>query len=155
MRPPTIAELLATADRPLSSFEFFPPKSEDESERLWRTIHHLTPLEPDFVSVTYGANGSNRDRTIHLTRRLAHDSDFRTMGHLTCASQSTDELVSTIESYRDSGMKHVLAVRGDMPGGPTETFVPHPRGLANATKFSRTKPNPFWNSRRLKRPTSI
>lgn len=137
MRPPTIAELLATADRPLSSFEFFPPKSEDESERLWRTIHHLTPLEPDFVSVTYGANGSNRDRTIHLTRRLAHDSDFRTMGHLTCASQSTDELVSTIESYRDSGMKHVLAVRGDMPGGPTETFVPHPRGLANATELVR------------------
>ena len=70
-------------------------------------------------------------------RAHAHDSDFRTMGHLTCASQSTDELVSTIESYRDSGMKHVLAVRGDMPGGPTETFVPHPRGLANATELVR------------------
>lgn len=134
---PTIAELLATADRPLASFEFFPPKTEEESERLWQTIHRLSPLKPDFVSVTYGANGSSRDRTIHLTRRLALDPDVRTMGHLTCASQSRDDLVSTIESYRDSGLRHILAVRGDMPGGPTQPWVRHPDGLANATELVR------------------
>ncbi len=137
MPDPTIAELLAAADRPLASFEFFPPRSEEESELLWRTIHRLAPLRPDFVSVTYGANGSTRERTIHLTERLAQDPDIRTMGHLTCASQSRDELVRTIESYRASGMRHVLAIRGDMPGGPTEPFVPHPRGLANATELVR------------------
>lgn len=137
MPHPTIAELLATENRPLASFEFFPPKSADESERLWQAIHRLTPLKPDFVSVTYGANGSNRDRTIDLTRRLALDPAVRTMGHLTCASQSRDELVSTIESYRDAGLGHVLAIRGDMPGGPTTPWVRHPDGLANATELVR------------------
>ncbi len=137
VQPPTIADLLATAQRPLVSFEYFPPKSEEELDRLWRTIHNLAPLKPDFVSVTYGANGSTRDRTVHLTRRLAEDPDVRTMGHLTCASQSRDELVRTIQSYRTSGLRHVLAVRGDMPGGPTEPFVRHPDGLANATELVR------------------
>ncbi|MHB1009545.1 MAG: methylenetetrahydrofolate reductase, partial [Propionibacteriaceae bacterium] len=100
-------------------------------------LDHLQQLEPDFVSVTYGANGSNRDRTLAITERLARESSLRTVGHLTCASQGRTELVAAIEAYRDAGVRHVLAIRGDMPGGPTEPWIRHPEGLANATELVR------------------
>ncbi|MDO5286694.1 MAG: methylenetetrahydrofolate reductase [NAD(P)H] [Actinomycetia bacterium] len=132
---PTVARLIAESGRPTFSFEFFPPKSPQDAERLWRTIDRLAPLEPDFVSVTYGASGSSRERTLAITERLARESSLRVMGHLTCASQSRAELVRAVEDYRDAGVHHVLAVRGDMPGGPTEPWVPHPEGLANATEL--------------------
>ena len=136
-RDHTIADLLAERRRPTFSFEFFPPKSPQDAERLWQAIDRLVPLEPDFVSVTYGANGGSRHRTLAITERLAQESSLRVMGHLTCASQSSDELVRAIEDYRSAGVHHVLAVRGDMPGGPTEPWVPHPQGLANATELVR------------------
>ena len=133
---PTVAELLRSG-RTTYSFEFFPPKTPEDSEKLWQTLDHLEPLHPDFVSVTYGANGSNRDRTLAITERLARESSLRTIGHLTCASQSTTDLVAAIEAYRDAGVRHILAIRGDMPGGPTEPWVRHPEGLANATELVR------------------
>jgi len=131
----TIAGLLATAGRPLFSFEFFPPKDDAGTEQLWRTVKLLEPLAPDFVSVTYGANGSSRDRTIAVTHRLATQTSLRTMGHLTAASQSVAELEATIDAYGEAGVRHILAIRGDMPGGPTVPWQAHPEGLPNATKL--------------------
>jgi len=133
---PTVADLLRSG-RTTYSFEFFPPRTPEDSEKLWQTLDHLEPLQPDFVSVTYGANGSNRDRTLAITERLARESSLRTIGHLTCASQSRTDLVAAIEAYRDAGVRHVLAIRGDMPGGPTEPWIRHPEGLANATELVR------------------
>ncbi len=132
----TVADLLRSG-RTTYSFEFFPPRTAEDSEKLWQTLDHLQPLEPDFVSVTYGANGSNRDRTLAITERLARESSLRTIGHLTCASQSSADLVAAIVAYHDAGIRHVLAIRGDMPGGPTEPWVRHPEGLKNATELVR------------------
>ncbi len=117
------------------SFELFPPKDEDQSRQLWRTVRELESLGPDFVSVTYGANGSSRERTILATQAIAENTTLRTMAHLTCASQSRDQLRTVIGSYAASGIRHVLAIRGDMPGGPTAPWVQHDEGLANATEL--------------------
>lgn len=134
-RVPTIAEVLATSDRPLYSFEFFPPASEDAARTLWQTVRQLEPLAPDFVSVTYGANGSTRDRTINATRQISRETTLRTMGHLTCVSQSRDEVRRVVGAYADAGVRHILAVRGDPPGGPTAPWQAHPEGLQNATEL--------------------
>ena len=137
-RPPTIAELLTRAadeGRPLTSFELFPPKDETQHRQLWQAIRELEALGPDFVSMTYGASGSTRDRTIVATEAIAQHTTLRAMAHLTCASQSRDELRRVIGSYAAAGIRHVLAIRGDMPGGPTVPWVRHPEGLANATEL--------------------
>src|SRR5690349_6133532 len=137
-RPPTIEQLLASAaddGRPLTSFELFPAKDEVQQRQLWRTIRELEALEPDFVSMTYGASGSTRDRTIDATEAIAQHTTLRAMAHLTCASQSRDDLRRVVGSYAAAGIRHVLAIRGDMPGGPTVPWVRHPEGLANATEL--------------------
>jgi methylenetetrahydrofolate reductase (NADPH) len=128
-RTPSIADLLAAGDRPLFSFEFFPPKDEIQQRRLWQTVRELESLGPDFVSVTYGASGSTRERTIKATEAI------RAMAHLTCASQSRDQLRRVIGSYAAAGIHHVLAIRGDMPGGPRVSWEAHPEGLNNATEL--------------------
>ncbi|GAA1376554.1 methylenetetrahydrofolate reductase [Luteococcus sanguinis] len=134
---PTIAERLAEANGPLFGFEFFPPKDDAGAAQLRDAIGHLEPLGPDFVSVTYGASGSTRERTIKATREIASTTNLTVMGHLTCASQATADLVRTVEAYGETGLKHVLAIRGDMPGGPTAPWEQHPEGLANATELVR------------------
>jgi methylenetetrahydrofolate reductase (NADPH) len=134
-RAPTIAELLQTTDRPLFSFEFFPPKDEIQHRQLWQAIRELESLGPDFVSVTYGASGSTRDRTIVATEAIAQHTTMRSMAHLTCASQSRDQLRRVIGTYAASGVRHVLTIRGDMPGGPSVQWQPHPEGLNNATEL--------------------
>ncbi|NNG18550.1 methylenetetrahydrofolate reductase [NAD(P)H] [Naumannella sp. ID2617S] len=134
---PTIAEVLATARGPLFSFEFFPPASEEAERTLWQTVRELEALGPDFVSVTYGANGSTRDRTIHATRQISRETTLRTMGHLTCVSQSRDDVRRVVGAYADAGVRHILAVRGDPPGGPTAPWQAHPDGLQNATELVR------------------
>ena len=131
----TIGELLATATEPTFSFEFFPPKNEVGQELLTKTISELEPLGPDWVSVTYGANGSSRQRTLDATMAILQTTDFRVMGHLTCTGQSVDELNAVIDAYGDSGVHNILAIRGDMPGGPSVPWEPHPGGLANATEL--------------------
>lgn len=131
----TIGELLAAATEPTFSFEFFPPKNEVGQELLTKTISELEPLGPDWVSVTYGANGSSRQRTLDATMAILQTTDFRVMGHLTCTGQSVDELKAVIDAYGDSGVHNILAIRGDMPGGPSVPWELHPGGLANATEL--------------------
>ena len=124
-----------TQSQPLFSFEFFPPKDDAGQEQLWQALQRLAPLAPDFVSVTYGANGSQRDRTIGVTKRLAATTGVPTVGHLTCASQSRQELITVIDQYAQVGVEAIFAIRGDMPGGPTVAWQPHPEGLGNATEL--------------------
>ena len=135
VRSATIADLLQAGERPLFSFEFFPPRDEIQQRQLWQAVRELEALGPDFVSVTYGASGSTRDRTITATEAIAQHTTLRSMAHLTCASQSRDQLRRVIGSYAASGVRHVLAIRGDMPGGPTVPWVSHPEGLNNATEL--------------------
>ena len=134
-RTPSISELLAAGGRPLFSFEFFPPKDEIQQRQLWQAVRELESLGPDFVSVTYGANGSTRERTIKATEAIALHTTLRSMAHLTCASQSRDQLRRVIGAYAAAGIHHVLAIRGDMPGGPRVPWEAHPAGLENATEL--------------------
>jgi len=134
---PSIAELLADGSRPTFSFEFFPPADADAEDVLARTILDLDATGPDWLSVTYGASGATRDRTIRATRFIKHRTEAQTMGHLTCASQSRGELLATLASYAEADVRHVLAIRGDMPGGPTVPWQRHPDGLANGTELVR------------------
>ena len=134
---PSIAELLADTSRPTFSFEFFPPADAAAGDVLAQTILDLDATGPDWLSVTYGASGATRDRTIAATRFIKARTEAQTMGHLTCASQSTDELLATLAAYADADVRHVLAIRGDMPGGPTVPWQRHPDGLANATELVR------------------
>lgn len=134
---PTIAQMLRESNRPLFSFEFMPPRSEDEFELLWRAIENLEPLNPDFVSVTYGANGSNRERTIRTTTQVIERTQLQTMGHLTVVEQPLSQLREVLDDYLGSGVTHILALRGDPPGGAGDDFVAHPEGLANATDLVR------------------
>src|SRR5215204_4290165 len=134
-RAPTIAELLDYGGRPLYSFEFFPPKDEVQQRQLWKAIRELESLAPDFVSVTYGASGSTRERTIRATEAIAQHTTLRAVAHLTCASQSREQIRHVIGSYAAAGIRHILAIRGDMPGGPRVPWVRHPDGLSNATEL--------------------
>ena len=134
-RPPSIAEILAIGDHPTMSFEFFPPKDDAGQAQLLDAIAALEPLRPDFVSVTYGASGSTRARTIDATRLIQVTTASLTMGHLTCVNQSTDDLRGAIDAYANAGVRHILAVRGDPTGGPTSSWERHPGGLNNATEL--------------------
>lgn len=129
--------MLRESKRPLFSFEFMPPRSEDEFDLLWTAIEKLEPLNPDFVSVTYGANGSNRERTIRTTKQVIERTQVQTMGHLTVVEQPVSLLREVLDNYMAAGVTHILALRGDPPGGATEDFAAHPEGLDNATELVR------------------
>jgi len=134
-RTPTVAQLLEAGERPLVSFELFPPKDAEQHRQLWTTIRELESLGPDFVSVTYGASGSTRERTVSATQQIAEQTTLRPMAHLTAASQSRDELRHVVGAYASVGIRHIMVIRGDMPGGPTVPWDPHPEGLRNATEL--------------------
>ncbi len=134
-RGPTIVDELARERGPLFSFEFYPPADIEAERQLWTTVRKLEPLAPDFVSVTYGANGSSRERTVRATEQIARHTTLRTMAHLTCASQPVSQLRQVIGRYADAGIRHILAIRGDMPGGPLVPWVRHSDGLVNATEL--------------------
>jgi methylenetetrahydrofolate reductase (NADPH) len=131
----TVAELLKVRQKAMMSFEFFPPKDDAGTTQLLGSVEALQSLRPDFVSVTYGATGSSRERTIDATLLITERTDAITMGHLTCVSQSTDDLRAALRAYDEAGVKHILAVRGDPPGGPTVPWQRHPDGLNNATEL--------------------
>ncbi|MET0524630.1 MAG: methylenetetrahydrofolate reductase [NAD(P)H] [Nocardioides sp.] len=116
-RAPRIGELLRRGERSFS-FEFFPPKDEEGERILWRSISELEPLHPTFVSVTYGAGGNTRDRTIAITGRIARETSLLPMAHLTCVGHTTEEIGAILVQLEDAGVRNVLALRGDPPGGP-------------------------------------
>jgi len=122
----TVRELLGTG-RPTWSFEFFPPKTPEAEEVLWRSIREIEQLRPTFVSITYGAGGTTRDGTIRVTERVAQDTSLTPLGHLTCVAHSRDELRSVIGAYAGAGVRNMLALRGDPPGGPNQPWSRIPK----------------------------
>ncbi|MGO4256324.1 methylenetetrahydrofolate reductase [NAD(P)H] [Marmoricola sp. RAF53] len=130
----SIATLLAAGERSFS-FEFFPPKDAAGEEVLWRSLGELEQLRPTFVSVTYGAGGSTRDRTIEITGRIARETTMTPMAHLTCVGHTVEELGAILDSLADAGVSNVLALRGDPPGGPGTTWVPTPGGVDYAAEL--------------------
>jgi len=114
------------------SFEFFPPKTEKMEATLWQAIGKLAPLEPDFVSVTYGAGGSTRERTHATVARLLRETGLSPAAHLTCVAATRAEVDSVIRSYWEVGVRHIVALRGDPPAGVAVPYEPHPAGYTNA-----------------------
>jgi methylenetetrahydrofolate reductase (NADPH) len=113
-----------TQDRPVFSFEFFPPKTEEGLKNLYGTIAELAALQPSFVSVTYGAGGSTRDLTVDLTSRIKREIGIEAMAHLTCVGHSSGEIASVVDRLREAGIENILALRGDPPKGETQFVRP-------------------------------
>ena len=118
------------------SFEFFPPKNEAD-ESFWRTIAKLETVHPQFVSVTYGAGGTTRDRTLKTVARIAAETSLKPAAHLTCVGASKDEVNDVVRDFHAAGVRHILALRGDPPGGVGTRFAPHPDGYRNAADLVR------------------
>jgi methylenetetrahydrofolate reductase (NADPH) len=129
-----IDEIIATR-APTFSVEFFPPKTEEATEQLYATARELAPLEPDFVSVTYGAGGSTREGTVEITKALKDDLGFETMAHLSCVGETTEGLAATLDRIAAAGIENVFALRGDPPRGQ-EDFVQPEGGLASAAELA-------------------
>src|SRR3954452_3601642 len=120
--------------RPVFSFEFFPPKTDEGMENLWRAAQELRHDEPSFVSVTYGAGGSTRDRTITIVKRIKQELGLEAMAHFTCVGATTEELRAVLDEMRDAGIENVLARRGAPPKGETE-WTATPGGLSYSTEL--------------------
>lgn len=117
--------------RPTVSFEFFPPKDEQMERTLWESVERLTPLQPRFVSVTYGADGSTRSRTHNIVTRIQQSTSLTAAPHLTCVGAPREEILDIARSYWEHGIRHIVALRGDPPQGGSK-YVPHPDGFAYA-----------------------
>jgi methylenetetrahydrofolate reductase (NADPH) len=131
--PPTRASRFQHPDRRIRvSFEFFPPKTEEMEQTLWEAIARLAPLAPSFVSVTYGAGGSTRERTHATVKRIIAETALAPAAHLTCVDATCAEVDAVIESYAAAGVRHIVALRGDPVGGVGTRYAPHPQGYRNA-----------------------
>lgn len=117
------------------SFEFFPPKTDKMDAQLWEAITELAPLAPRFVSVTYGAGGSTRERTHATVARIVRDTQLKPAAHLTCVGATKGEIADIAGQYWDAGIRHIVALRGDPPGEDGGRFVPHPDGYASAAEL--------------------
>ena len=128
--------------RPRVSFEFFPPKSDEAEANLWKAVTRLAPLAPEFVSVTYGAGGSTRERTHRTVQRILAETALTPAAHLTCVEASRAEADAVIESYKAAGVRHIVALRGDPPAGDGigGAYVPRADGYANATELTAAWP---------------
>ena len=115
------------------SFEFFPPKTDEMEAQLWRAVERLAPLAPNFVSVTYGAGGSTRERTHATVRRLLQETPLRPAAHLTCVSATRDEIIEVAREYWNTGVRHLVALRGDPAAGVGTKYEPYPGGFAYAS----------------------
>jgi methylenetetrahydrofolate reductase (NADPH) len=129
-----IDEIIAASDEPVFSFEFFPPKTDEGERTLRATLEDLRAFEPDFVSVTYGAGGSTRNRTVEVTKWLKQELGIEAMAHLSCVGATREELSSILDDIAAAGIENVLALRGDPPRGETE-WQPHPGGLSYSTEL--------------------
>ena len=126
-------QLKAKATRTIRvSFEFFPPKTAEMEQTLWQAIGRLAPLQPHFVSVTYGAGGTTRERTHSTVKRILAETMLTPAAHLTCVGTTRAEVDEVIDAYAEAGVRHIVALRGDPPGGIGERFSPHPGGYQNA-----------------------
>jgi methylenetetrahydrofolate reductase (NADPH) len=137
---PTVAEAIAAAraaSRPSVSFEFFPPKDAPGEDLLWSAVRRVEQAEPDFVSVTYGAGGGTQDRTVAVTQRMSRETTLTVMAHLTCVGRSRSQLRHVVGAYADAGVRSVLALRGDPPGGPGTAWETRDDGLDRAVDLVR------------------
>lgn len=116
---------------PRVSFEFFPPKTEEMAAHLWEVIRQLEPLAPSFVSVTYGAGGSTRERTHMTVKRMVDETSLKPAAHLTCVGATKEEIDAVARAYWEAGIRHIVALRGDAPAGVGK-YQPHPQGYAYA-----------------------
>ncbi|WP_409485584.1 methylenetetrahydrofolate reductase [NAD(P)H] [Arsenicicoccus dermatophilus] len=130
----SIPQMLAEAGTSFS-FEFFPPSSDDAEQVLWDAVRRLEKKRPSFVSVTYGAGGSTRDRTVRVTRRIADETTLVPMAHLTCVGSSIAELRGIVGEYAGAGIRNVMVLRGDPAGGLGTPWTPHPEGLDHAVQL--------------------
>ena len=128
------AEQAGALDRPTISFELYPPRDPDVAPRLWRTVHEIATVEPDFVSVTYGASGKTRQTTRALVRRLLRETSLDPIAHLTCVGTSREEVTTIVEEFLDEGVRSFLALRGDPPADEPE-WRPHPEGVRTAAEL--------------------
>ena len=130
---------LSTSNRPRAqsqpaiSFEFFPPKTEEMEKSLWETINRLAPLTPSFVSVTYGAGGSTRERTHSTIARILGETELLPAAHLTCVGAARGEIDDIVARYHETGVRHIVALRGDPPGGIGTAFSTHPDGYQTSS----------------------
>lgn len=124
---------MTTSARPTISFEFFPPKTEKMETALWAAVEKLAPLHPAFVSVTYGAGGSTRERTHGTVSRLVRETELKPAAHLTCVAATRAEVDAVIHAYADAGVRHIVALRGDPSEGVGAAYAPHPGGYAYAS----------------------
>jgi methylenetetrahydrofolate reductase (NADPH) len=139
---PEILRFARERGEPVFSFEFFPPKTDEGVRALFETVEALRPLAPAFVSVTYGAGGSTRQRTLELVKRLKRETEIEAMAHVTCAGASRDEIAAVLDEIAEAGIQNVLALRGDPPRGEA-AFTPHPDGFRYASElvaFIRSRP---------------
>jgi methylenetetrahydrofolate reductase (NADPH) len=136
-----IGPVARSAERPNRklgiSFEFSPPKTPEAEETLWTAIRRLEPLQPEFVSVTYGAGGSTRDRTHRTVKRIVEETSLKPAAHLTCVEASREDVDQVIRDYWDAGVRHLVALRGDPPGSIGGEYAPRADGYANATELTR------------------
>jgi len=117
---------------PKVSFEFFPPKSPEMEQKLWDSVRRLEPLNPSYVSVTYGAGGSTRERTHEIVRKMAAETTLKPAGHITCVAATKPEIDRVLQDYWDAGVKRIVALRGDPTAGIGTRYAPHPGGYAYA-----------------------
>ncbi|MEP5516728.1 MAG: methylenetetrahydrofolate reductase [NAD(P)H], partial [Bauldia litoralis] len=117
------------------SFEFFPPKTPAMEEKLWQSIERLAPLAPSFVSVTYGAGGSTRERTHTTVTRILKETPLRPAAHLTCVASKRDEVDAVVRGYGEAGVRHIVALRGDPVDGVGTAYEPYPGGYANSAEL--------------------
>lgn len=118
---------------PQVSFEFFPPKSPDMEQKLWDSVQRLAPVRPSFVSVTYGAGGSTRERTHAIVKRMAEETNLSPAGHITCVAATRAEIDGVLKAYWEAGVKRIVALRGDPTAGIGAAYEPHPDGYAYAS----------------------
>jgi methylenetetrahydrofolate reductase (NADPH) len=135
-RPPSAAA-------PKISFEFFPPKTDEMERSLWQTVTRLAPLQPNFVSVTYGAGGSTRERTHSTITRILGETELTPAAHLTCVDASRADVDEVVARYHEVGVRHIVALRGDPSAGVGTVYAPHPDGYARSADLVRAIRNRF------------